>query len=344
MIRSTQYFLVFLLALLTGMGAVAQAPADPVVLVIHGGAGTIRRADLDTDQEARIRASLEEALQAGYAEIQAERPALDAVVAAISVLEEDPQFNAGRGGVFASDTTVRHDASIMDGATGLAGASANTMHVKHPILLARAVMEASPHVLLAGVGAEEFAEEQGLEIVPNEYFQTEHRRSSLEAVQERERNEQGRLVPAEPRQMHGTVGAVALDAEGHLAAGTSTGGMTNKRWGRIGDSPIIGAGTFASDETVGVSGTGHGEFFIRLSIARDVHSRMLYLEESVTEAADTVINETLTAADGTGGVIALDREGNVATPFNTEGMYRGAITRSGEVTTAIYADEELWGE
>jgi len=313
---------------------------DPVVLVVHGGAGTITRDAMTDEAERAVRAGLEAALRAGYAEIVAGRAPLDAVTAALQVLEDDPTFNAGRGGVFASDGTVRHDASVMDGQSGLAGATTNTQHVRHPILLARRVMEASPHVLLSAEGAEEFALEQGLEMVPNTFFHTERRLRSLLAVQERERSETGMAVPApEPWQMHGTVGAVALSADGHLGAGTSTGGMTNKRWGRIGDSPIIGAGTYASDATCGVSATGHGEFFIRLGVARDVAARMAYLGEPVETAAGHVIDRTLTEAGGTGGIIALDAQGRVAMPFNTEGMYRGFITRSGRVVTQIYGDE-----
>ena len=312
---------------------------DPVVLVVHGGAGTITRARMTPASEAAVRSALEEALRAGHAEVMAGRPALDAVVSAIAILEDDPAFNAGRGGVFAADGTVRHDASIMDGASGLAGASTGTLHVRHPIRLARRVMEASPHVLLAGAGAEEFAIGEGLELVPNAFFHTERRRQSLEAVQARERDASGALAPPEAWQMHGTVGAVALDAGGHLAAGTSTGGMTNKRWGRIGDSPVIGAGTYADDATCGVSATGHGEFFIRLAVARDIAARMAYLGEDVGTAAGHVIGTTLTDAGGTGGVIALDAQGRAALPFNTEGMYRGTVTRSGVVRTMIYRDE-----
>ena len=312
---------------------------DPVVLVVHGGAGTIIRSDLDADTEAAIRAALTAALQAGHAEVVAGRPALDAVTAALQVLEDDPHFNAGRGGVFAADGTVRHDASIMDGATGEAGASTGTMHVRHPIQLARRVMEASPHVLLAGEGAEEFALGQGLELVPNTFFHTPHRYESLLDTQTRERDQTGALATPEPWQMVGTVGAVALSADGHLAAGTSTGGMTNKRWGRVGDAPIIGAGTYAADATCGVSATGHGEYFIRLGVARDIAARMAYLDEGVEAAAGHVIGTTLTEAGGTGGVIALDVSGTVAMPFNTEGMYRGFVTRSGRVVTAIYGDE-----
>lgn len=350
--RPLRLLLVFALTAMTPAAAqsvdvLPNLDGDPVVLVVHGGAGTIRRADMTPEAEAAVRAALEAALRAGHAEVVAGRPALDAVVAAVSVLEDDPNFNAGRGGVFAADGTVRHDASIMDGASGEAGASTGTMHVRHPIRLARAVMDHSPHVLLADAGAEEFALQQGLEVVPNTYFHTERRRRSLDAVQARERETTGAVwtgggAGPEPEawQMHGTVGAVALSADGHLAAGTSTGGMTNKRWGRVGDSPIIGAGTFASDATCGVSATGHGEYFIRLGVARDIAARMEYLGEGVGEAAGHVIHETLGGAGGTGGVIALDATGTAAMPFNTEGMYRGTITRSGRVVTAIYGDEE----
>lgn len=340
-------------ALCLGIAASAQTvprsasspapPDDPVVLVVHGGAGTILRADLTTDVDASIRASLTAALQAGRAVLGDGRPAMDAVEAALHLLEDDPQFNAGRGAVFAADGTVRHDASVMDGRTGLAGASTGTMHVRHPVTLARRVMEASPHVLLSGEGAEEFALGQGLELVPNTFFHTESRRRALDAVQQREREARGArsgaLAGPTPDEMTGTVGAVALSADGALAAGTSTGGMTNKRWGRIGDSPIVGAGTYA-DRACGVSATGHGEFFIRLGIARDIAARAAYLGETCADAARHVIGTTLTDAGGTGGVIVLSADGVAAMPFNTEGMYRGSITRSGVVTTAIYGDEE----
>ena len=331
------------LALAAGPAA-AQAvlpdlDGDPVVLVVHGGAGTITRAAMTPEADAAVRAALTEALRAGHAQVVAGRPALDAVTSALQILEESPHFNAGRGGVFAADATVRHDASVMDGATGQAGASSGTTHVRHPILLARAVMEASPHVLLSGDGAEEFALGQGLELVPNTYFHTPGRLASLRAVQAREQTTTGAAGGPEPWQMRGTVGAVALSASGSLAAGTSTGGMTNKKWGRIGDSPIIGAGTYAADATCGVSATGHGEYFIRLGVARDIAARMAYLGEGVEDAARTVVMETLDAAGGTGGVVALDAQGRAAMPFNTEGMYRGTVTRSGRVTTMIYDDE-----
>jgi len=333
-------FLYLILCFLMAAVSASTQPADPIVLVVHGGAGTINRDTVAPETEAAIRAALEEALRAGHAALEEGGPALDGVVAAIEVLEDSPHFNAGVGGVFAADGTVRHDASIMDGASGQAGASTGTKHIRHPIQLARAVMERSVHVMLSEDGAEEFAIQQGLEIVPNSFFHTERRLRALEAAQESEREQQGDAgyVPEE-WQMIGTVGTIALDSEGHLAAGTSTGGMTNKRWGRIGDSPIIGAGTFANDATCGISSTGHGEFFIRLAIAHDIHARAMYGGESCTEAAETVIHQTLAQAGGTGGVIMLDHDGNVAMPFNTEGMYRGYITQSGQVTVKLYADE-----
>ncbi|HEX8297671.1 MAG TPA: isoaspartyl peptidase/L-asparaginase [Rubricoccaceae bacterium] len=321
-----------------------ETPTDPVVLVVHGGAGALRRGGYTPEQDAALRAAIADALRAGHAVLAEGRPALDAVQTAIELLEDDPLFNAGRGAVLAADGTARHDASVMDGATGMAGASAGTRTVRHPIRLARTVMERSPHVMLAGDGAETFARENGLETMPPEWFVTPRARAALDAVQARERSESGAVMPGtqpEPWQMMGTVGAVALDAAGHLAAGTSTGGMTNKRWDRIGDTPVLGAGTFARDSTVGVSATGHGEFFIRLSIAHDIHARVAYLGETAAQAADHVINETLTRAGGTGGVIVLDREGHAATPFNTSGMIRGTVTRSGRVETAIYSDEPL---
>ncbi|MEM8559785.1 MAG: isoaspartyl peptidase/L-asparaginase [Bacteroidota bacterium] len=326
--------------------------APQAVLVIHGGAGTIRRDLLDDATEAAIRAALTTALQTGYAEIQRGASALDAVTTTITVLEDSPHFNAGRGAVFTADGYAELDASIMDGATGEAGAVSGVRHVKNPILLAQKVMTGSPHVLLSGEGAEEFALLSGLEFVPNQYFHTDARREALDRVlqrqREQQRSEQGaapeqavpewQLEHPNPWQMTGTVGAVALDQTGNLAAGTSTGGMTAKRYGRIGDSPIIGAGTYA-DATVGVSSTGHGEYFIRNVTAFDIAARMRYLDEPLTDAADAVIHETLTASGGTGGVITLGADGTVAMPFNTPGMYRGYIDAEGNVTVQIYSDE-----
>lgn len=317
------------------------AAAEPV-LAIHGGAGVVR-AGLSPADEAAARAGLERALRAGHAKLQAGAPALDAVVAAITVLEDDPAFNAARGAVFTHDGRNELDASIMDGRDRGAGAIAGVTRVRNPILLARAVMEHSPHVMMAGSGAETFAEAQGIELVDPSYFRTERRWEQLQrALREEaaEGAEAGAAVDGrrDGRKYFGTVGAVALDAEGHLAAGTSTGGMTNKRWGRIGDAPIIGAGTWA-DDRCGVSGTGWGEFFIRNAVAHDICARVAYRGDALQAAADEVIMRVVPAAGGDGGAIALDREGNIAMPFNTSGMYRGWIRPDGSRGTAIFREE-----
>ena len=305
------------------VGACAQR--IPVVVAVHGGAGTILREKMTPETEAAYRAELEAALRSGHRVIQAGGSALEAVEAALLPLENSPLFNAGKGAVLTHGGRCELDASIMDGATGRAGAVAGVTTVRNPILAARAVMEHSPHVMLSGRGADLFSEEQGLEVVGNDYFQTERRRRQVERAQ------------ADSK--HGTVGCVALDAGGHLAAGTSTGGMTNKRWGRIGDSPVIGAGTWADDRTCAVSATGWGEFFIRGAVAHDIHARMAYQGLSLAEAGQAVIMRDLTAAGGTGGVIALDGSGRVAAPFNTPGMYRGWIDAEGRVEVRIYGDE-----
>ena len=313
-----------LLFLGTGCSMTSHASESPVpvVLAIHGGAGTLLREDMTPDKEAAYRAALEEALRAGHAVISKGGSAMDAVTATIRPMEESALFNAGKGAVLTHDERCELDASVMDGGTGLAGAVAGVSTVRSPILAARAVMEHSEHVMLSGPGAESFATEQGLEIVPNTFFQTDRRREQL------------RQSIADEK--HGTVGCVALDAAGHLAAGTSTGGMTNKRWGRIGDSPVVGAGVWAEDETCAISSTGWGEFFIRGAVAHDVAARMRYGGESLWDASRAVILGTLTDKGGTGGLIALDREGNVSAPFNTAGMYRGWIDAAGNVTIHIF--------
>ncbi len=333
------FALVFFLALpAVGQPAVGQpADAPPVVLAVHGGAGVIERGSLTPEREAAYRAALEAALRAGFDVIARGGSALDAVTAALAPMEDAPLFNAGKGAVFTSDGTVELDASVMDGATLGAGAVAGVTTIKNPVRAARLVLEQSPHVLLAGSGAEAFARQHGLEEVENGYFHTEGRREALRRVQERERSESGSSDP-EAWQMTGTVGAVALDRAGHLAAATSTGGMTNKRFGRVGDSPIIGAGTYADDRTCAVSATGHGEYFIRLAVAHDLSARMMYLGETVGEAAHAVIHARLTGLGGTGGVIALDADGTVAMPFNTPGMFRGTIDAEGTVTVDIYRE------
>lgn len=294
-------------------------------LVIHGGAGTITRENMSTEKEAEYISKLTAALKTGYAILENGGSGLDAVEATIKVMEDSPLFNAGKGAVFTGAGTNELDASIMDGATLQAGAVAGVKTVKNPISAARKVMEKTWHVLLAGEGADAFAKEQGLDIVDNSYFHTEQRFKSLIKAKEKE------------IEKHGTVGCVALDKKGNLAAGTSTGGLTNKRWGRVGDSPIIGAGTYASNETCAVSATGQGEYFIRGSVAFDIAAQMDYEKKSVQTAAQAVIDK-LTERGGTGGVIVMDSKGNIAMPFNTEGMYRGFYLNDGELTVKIYKD------
>lgn len=324
-----------LLATALAAASVAAQSAAPV-LVVHGGAGTILRENMTPDLEEAYRAGLREALAAGWTVLEAGGPALDAVEAAIRTMEDSPLFNAGKGAVFTSDGRNELDASIMDGTTRSAGAVAAVRHVRNPISLARRVMEASPHVLLAGEGAEEFALEQGIDLVPAGYFFTERRWRSLERARERTSSGTSRAPSAGAL---GTVGAVALDRDGHLAAGTSTGGMTNKRWGRIGDSPIVGAGTWADDGTCAVSGTGHGEFFIRNAVAHDVCARVRH-GASLEEAARAVVLEILVEDGADGGIIALDPAGRFVMVMNTPGMYRGYRTADEGPVVAIYADEE----
>ncbi len=322
--------------------AADEKPATPFVLVIHGGAGPVPRAEMTPEKEKAQRAALEEALRAGHAVLKNGGASLDAVGAAIQVLEDSPLFNAGRGAVLTADGTVEMDASIMDGATRRAGAVAAVKHPKNPIALARLVMDKSPHVLMTGEGAEAFGRQHGATMMPQDYFITEYRKQQLERVQRAQKDQKDKprsefemLTPAE---RVGTVGAVALDSRGNLAAGTSTGGMVNKKFGRVGDSPIIGAGTFADNRTCAVSATGHGEFFIRGVVAYDIAALMEYKDMKLAEAADLVVMKKLKELGGTGGVIALDRQGNVAMPFNTEGMFRGIIRADGKFEIAIYRE------
>lgn len=315
---------------------------DAPLLVIHGGAG-VERGDLTDEEAAEARKQLENALRAGHAQLQKGKSSVDAVTAAITVLEDAPQFNAGRGAVFTHDGKNELDTSIMDGASGKAGAAAGLHRVKNPILLARAIMDHSRHVMMVGDGAEKFAEEQHVELVDPAYFRTEKRWDALQKAlkAEAEAQAQHRDPTDLPGKAYfGTVGALALDGQGHLAAGTSTGGMTNKRYGRVGDSPIIGAGTWA-DPRCAVSGTGWGEFYIRAAAAHDICARMAYMGQSLQRAADTVINKIIPAAGGDGGAIALGADGSVAFPFNTQGMYRGWIGADGVPHVAIFADEKL---
>ncbi|PYJ89399.1 MAG: beta-aspartyl-peptidase, partial [Verrucomicrobia bacterium] len=286
-------------------------------LAIHGGAGTISPEQITPAIERELRAGLQQSLDVGRAILQNGGSSLDAVVAAVRVLEDDPLFNAGRGAVFTSAGTHEMDAAIMDGRTLMAGAVGAVAQLKNPIVLARAVMEKSPHAMLAGKGAEDFARELGLEIADEKYFFTDRRWEALERV----RRNRAALSEAD---RHGTVGAVALDGMGNLAAATSTGGNTNKRPGRIGDTPIIGAGTYANNKTCAVSATGDGEFFMRAVAAHDLSALMDYGRMNLAEAAQAVIDK-VEALGGTGGLIAIDRYGNIALPFNTTGMYRGYV-------------------
>jgi beta-aspartyl-peptidase (threonine type) len=321
-------------AITFGAAAVAADPPGKVVLVIHGGAGTPAQDRFTPEDERAARAELEQSLRAGHSVLAKGGSALDAVEAAIKLLEDSPRFNAGKGAVFTRDGTNELDASIMEGGARRAGAVAGVSRIKNPISAARAVMEKSEHVLLVGAGAERFAFANGLTEVSPRYFWTERRWKELEEKARRAESEAG--SNAGPSGTYGTVGAVALDKAGHLAAGTSTGGMTYKRSGRLGDSPIIGAGTYADDRGCGVSGTGHGETFIRHAIAFDVNARMLYKRLGVKQAAEEVFAELPKEEGGVGGIIALDRAGNVAMTYNTRGMYRGTITENGSTDVRIF--------
>lgn len=310
----------------------------PIAIAIHGGAGTIAREDLLPGQEAEIRAMLEQALRAGHAILAGGGSSLDAVTRAVTLLEDSPHFNAGRGAVFNAEGKHELDASIMEGADLNAGAVAGVHNVRNPILLARKVMSDSPHVMLVGEGAETFAREHGIAFEDDAYFFNEYRWQQLQKAQAA--GEPGATFLSEtPDQWFSTVGAVALDRSGNLAAATSTGGMTNKRWGRVGDSPIIGAGTYADNRSCAVSATGHGEYFIRATVARDICARMQYAGASLAEAAEQMIGVQLTAMGGDGGIIAVDPRANISLTFNTPGMYRGSIDAQGTVYVAIFGDE-----
>jgi beta-aspartyl-peptidase (threonine type) len=314
--------------------------------VIHGGAGTILKSNMTAEAEAAYREKMKEALLAGYNILKNDGSSLDAVEAAIRILEDSPLFNAGKGAVLTSEGTAELDASIMDGKNLSAGAVASLKHIKNPISLARMVMEKSPHVMMVGDGAEAFAKQHGVELVPQDYFIIEKRQKDLQKAKEAEKEEASPSKKSDPEKKgqapadkpHGTVGAVALDKAGNLAAGTSTGGMTNKKFGRIGDSPIIGAGTYANNRTCAVSATGHGEYFIRSVVAYDISALMEYKGMSLKDAANFVIMNKLDKMGGTGGVIAIDHQGHVSMPFNTPGMYRGSVGMDGKVVIEIYKD------
>jgi L-asparaginase / beta-aspartyl-peptidase len=337
-----------------------QSPQNPRLgFVIHGGAGTITKDSMTLEKEAAYRKKLEEAVLAGYKALQVGKSSLDAVETAIRILEDSPLFNAGKGAVFTNDGKNELDASIMDGKTLGAGAVAGLKHVKNPIALARAVMEKSPHVMMVGKGAEKFAKEMKIELVPEKYFWTQKSWDSLQKIrQEEKRQKKGkttsRNLDEQPlardeyyasmtetqklsENKFGTVGAVALDEHGNLAAGTSTGGMTNKKFGRVGDAPIIGAGTYANNATCAISATGWGEFFIRIGVARDMSAIMEYRAMAVQQAADAVMKKVRNLG-GDGGVIAIDKFGNIGISFTSEGMFRAYINSEGKPVVKIYKD------
>ncbi|MDG5751609.1 isoaspartyl peptidase/L-asparaginase [Qipengyuania sp. XHP0211] len=338
-----------LFAIAIAAPASAQEEAPRWSIAIHGGAGTIRREDMTAERDAAYRAALQAALDAGSKVLAEGGSALDAIEAAILLMEDDPKFNAGRGAVYTWEGEHELDASIMDGRDRDAGAVAGVTGIRHPILLARKVMTDSPHVMLAGKGAEQFAAEQGLETMPSEWFDTEAKREALE------RMKADKLSALDVDIKFGTVGAVALDRDGNMAAGTSTGGMTGKRWGRIGDAPIIGAGTYADNRACAVSATGWGEFFIRVGVAKDICTRLTFRSQ-IRGGAPFDGGVELTAAEsqqeidaviadvgqlgGDGGVIVVTPEGHALYAMNTAGMYRGRATSTGGSEVAIYADEE----
>ncbi|WP_020527457.1 isoaspartyl peptidase/L-asparaginase family protein [Flexithrix dorotheae] len=336
--KNKTIFLILVL-LLSWLSLFSQEKKDKITLVIHGGAGTILKKNMTPEKEKAYREKLDEALETGYKILNEGGTSLEAIVATIKVMEDSPLFNAGKGAVFANNGKNEMDASIMDGNTLNAGAVAGVTIIKNPITAALEVMENSEHVLLTREGAEAFATKQNLEIVEPSYFYTERRKKSLDRIKEAEDGRGSIQFSDYANRKHGTVGAVALDQYGNLAAGTSTGGMTNKKFARVGDSPIIGAGTYANNKTCAVSSTGHGEYFIRGVVAYDISAMMEYRGNSLEESANKVIMEKLTALGGTGGVISLDQEGNVAMPFNTAGMYRGFIKAGGKKAVFIYKDE-----
>ncbi|MDQ3193007.1 MAG: isoaspartyl peptidase/L-asparaginase [Bacteroidota bacterium] len=316
-----------------------------VVFVIHGGAGTILKKNMTPEKEKEYVSKLQEAVSKGYEILLKGGTSLDAIESALKILEDSPLFNAGKGAVFTNDLRNELDASIMDGKTLKAGAIAGVTTIKNPITAARKVMENSEHVFMAGKGAEKFAKEQNLVLVDPTYFHDKKRMEQLKKLQQKEQELidtiEGRgFIPQKELKdyKYGTVGAVALDKYGNLAAGTSTGGMTNKKYGRIGDSPIIGAGTYANNKTCAVSATGHGEFFIRAVVAHDISALMEYKNLSLEDAANEVINKKLVEMGGDGGIIALDSNGNYSMVFNTEGMFRAVIDKNGKMSILIYKD------
>jgi beta-aspartyl-peptidase (threonine type) len=312
--------------------------SSKLAIVIHGGAGTIPKSSMTAEQESAIRSTLKSSIQAGYRALLDGSSSTRAVTDAIKVMEDSTLFNAGKGAVFNAAGKHEMDASIMEGAGLNAGAVASVSRIKNPINLALKVMTDSEHVMLMGDGAEEFARQRGFEMMDPAYFHTDFRWRQLQRIKEKEAASETVSVEDQNDKWFSTVGAVALDRQGNLTAGTSTGGTSNKRWGRVGDSPIIGAGTYADNNSCAVSATGHGEFFIRYVVAYNICNRV-ELGEPLAEAADTVVNDILVRAKGEGGVIAIDRAGDIATPFNSEGMYRASIDTDGRMSISIYRDE-----
>lgn len=327
---------------LLAMAAAAGGQTGPRIesrsyaIAVHGGAGVIRKGSLSAEKEAAVRKALEAAVLRGKEILERGGSSLDAVEAAVKLLEDAPEFNAGRGAVFTADGGHEMDAAVMEGALLRAGAVAGVRRVKNPVALARLVLERSPHVFLAGPGADLYAKEMGLEMAPPSYFHTDERWQDL--LRARAKAGQKAPPPQAP-EPHGTVGAVALDLHGHLAAATSTGGMTNKRPGRIGDSPVVGAGTYADDRTCAVSCTGWGEYFLRAVAAHDVAARMAYGQEPLEKAAQEVLSR-IAEMGGDGGLIAVDGRGNLCLRFTTEGMYRAWLAPGGKVEVRIYGQEE----
>lgn len=314
-------------------------------IVIHGGAGTILKENMSDSLETAYKEKLKEAISIGHEILKNGGTSLEAITKTINILEDSPLFNAGKGSVFTHDATNELDASIMDGATLNAGAVAGVKHIKNPIDLAKDVMQKSEHVMLYGTGAEEFAQSLGYKMMDTSYFYTKSRYKSLQRVLEKENLENTEKIsfkdPYIKNSKFGTVGCAALDKHGNLASGTSTGGMTNKRWNRIGDAPIIGAGTYANNATCAVSSTGWGEFFIRSVVAFDISAMMEYKGMSLQDAAKEVIHKKVPALGGDGGIVAIDKDGNVAMEFNTAGMYRASMNAEGELIIGIYQDNNL---
>jgi beta-aspartyl-peptidase (threonine type) len=325
---------------MAAMHAASDDVVTDVVLGVHGGTGMDKK-DITPELDRQYRAALTEALKAGKTKLDAGGSSLDAVEAAIRLMEDNPLLNAGRGAVFTRDGRNELDASIMEGAMKRAGAVGGVQTIKNPISAARAVMEKSKHVLFVGRGAEVFATQQGLEIVDPSYFWTEMRWKAIQEVWRKEaadRQQTQSAVEAIAKVEYGTVGAVSRDAQGHLAAGTSTGGMTGKMPGRVGDSPIIGAGTYADNAAAAISCTGHGEYFIRYAVAHEIVAQMKHKNAAVEAAAEDVVNRQLKSAGGEGAVIALDRNGRFAAAFNSEGLYRGSITKAGAIRVRLYEE------